>query len=51
MRYYYDEKDQTIDVKMITTVLKYCNEFLRNEGRLVITQLTDRCYRTLMSAL
>ena len=51
MRYYYIEEDNSIDVRMITTVLKYCNEFLRNEGRLVITELTDRCYRTLMSAL
>ena len=51
MRYYFVQKDNTVDVKMITTVLKYCNEFLRNEGRLVITPLTDQCYRTLMSAL
>ena len=51
MRYYYIHEDSSVDVKMITTVLKYCNEFLRNEGRLVITSLTDQCYRTLMSAL
>lgn len=51
MRYYYNEKDSSVEVKMITTVLAYCNEFLGNTGRLVITSLTDRCYRTLMSAL
>ena len=51
MRYYFNRDDQSVDVKMITTELKYCNEFLGNTGRLVITQLTDRCYRTLMSAL
>lgn len=37
MRYYFNAEDQSIDVKMITTSLKYCNEFLKNEGRLVIT--------------
>jgi len=51
MRYYFMQENQTVDVRMITTVLQYCNEFLGNTGRLVITSLTDRCYRTLMSAL
>ena len=51
MRYYFMHESQTVDVRMITTVLQYCNEFLGNTGRLVITSLTDRCYRTLMSAL
>lgn len=51
MRYYFNPKKQSVKVKMVTTKLAYCNEFLGNTSRLVITSLTDRCYRTLMSAL
>lgn len=44
-RYYWDKETKLVETRMVSTTVMYGFEYLGNVGRLVVTPLTDRCFR------
>jgi len=51
LRYYWDDQVDDILVKQVNAVLNYGYEYMGATSRLVITNLTDRCWMTITGAL
>ncbi|KAL0040883.1 hypothetical protein WJX79_008591 [Trebouxia sp. C0005] len=51
LRFYWDREQNDCVVKQVLSIFTYGYEYQGNNGRLVITPLTDRCYMTLGAAM
>jgi len=51
LRFYFDRETKHCTVKQVLSVFDYGYEYQGNNGRLVVTPLTDRCYMTLGAAM
>ena len=51
LRYYWNHLDDSVEVRMMQCSIPYQCEYIGNTPRLVVTPLTDRCFRTLVTAI
>ena len=51
LRFYWNRETRHCTVKQVLSVFDYGYEYQGNNGRLVVTPLTDRCYMTLGAAM